>query len=78
MLTLDLLKRSGRVLASRCFLCGDKEETVDHLLVHCSKARLFLDLFLVIVGVNWVFPMSIREASSFDVAPLWGKNHKRT
>ena len=34
---------------------------VEHLLVHCSKARLLWDLLLAIVGVNWVFPFSIRE-----------------
>lgn len=34
---------------------------VDHLLVHYSKARLLSDLLLIIVGANWVFPVTIRE-----------------
>ena len=35
VLTLDNLKKKGRALANRCFLCGKEDETVDHLLVHC-------------------------------------------
>ena len=56
ILTLDHLKRRGRALANRCFLCEEEEVTVEHLLVHCSKARLLWELLFAIVGVNWVFP----------------------
>ena len=61
MLTLDQLTRRGRTFANRCFLCGEEEETVDHLLVHCSKARLLWDLLLSVVGINRVFSLSVRE-----------------
>ena len=30
VLTLDQLKRKERVIANRCFLCKEEEETVDH------------------------------------------------
>ena len=50
VLTLDQLKQRGRALAIRCFLCEEEEETVEHLLVHCSKARTLWDLILAIVG----------------------------
>ena len=40
VLTLDQLKSRGRALANRCFLCEDDKETIDHLLVHCKKARM--------------------------------------
>ena len=43
-------------------LCEKMEETVDHLLLHCSKARLMWDLLLAIVSVNWVFPLTVRES----------------
>ena len=56
VLTLDQLKRRGRALANRCFLCEEDEETIEHLLIHCSKARMLRDLFLLIVGSSWVFP----------------------
>ena len=61
MLTLDQLKKWGRTLANRCFLCGKDEETIDHLLLHCSMARLQWDFLLAIFGVNWVFPKSVSE-----------------
>ena len=57
VLTLDQLKRRGRTLANICFLC--EEEVVEHLLLHCPKAKLW-DLFLAILGVQWVFPFTIR------------------
>ena len=60
MLTLDYLKRRGRVLANRCFLCEEEEESIDHLLVHCSKAKVSWDIFLGLVGVSWVFPKSVK------------------
>ena len=61
VLTLDQLKKRGRSLANRCFLCGEGAETVDHLLIHCSKAKILWDLLLAIYGVSWVFPLSVKE-----------------
>ena len=52
VLTLDRLKQRGRSLANRCFLCGEGEETVNHLLIHCSKAKILWDLLLAIFGVS--------------------------
>ena len=40
VLTLDQLKHRGRVLVNRCFLCQEEEEIVEHLLVHCPRARM--------------------------------------
>ena len=61
ILTLDQLKRRGRVLANRYFLCEEDEETVDYLSVHCPKTKILWDLLLAIMGVNRAFPYSIRE-----------------
>ena len=37
ILTLDQLKRKGRILANRCFLCEEEEEKmVEHLLLQCQ------------------------------------------
>ena len=38
---LESAKEKGRALASQCFLCCE-EETIDHILVHCTKARILL------------------------------------
>ena len=59
ILTLDQLKRHGRAVANRCFLCEEDEETIEHLLIHCKKAKTLWDLFLSIVGTSWVFPCSV-------------------
>ena len=37
ILTRDKLQRRGIFLVNRCFLCQKAEESVDHLLLHCSK-----------------------------------------
>ena len=50
--TLDQLKKRGRSLANRCFLCGEGEEIVGHLLIHCLKAKILWDLLLAIFGVS--------------------------
>ena len=62
VLTLDQLKRRGIPLANRYFLCEDVEETIDHLLIHCSRAKRLWDLFLSIVDSNWVFPLTVRQS----------------
>ena len=59
MLTLDNLKRRGMVFANRCFLCEKDEETIDHLLIHCKSAKMLSDWLLSIVGISWVFPLSV-------------------
>ena len=40
VLTPDKLKRRGVILANRCFLCEEEEETIDHLLIHCPRAKM--------------------------------------
>ena len=40
VLTLDWLKRRGVTLANRCFLCEEEDESIDHLLIHCPRAKM--------------------------------------
>ena len=77
MLTLDQIKRRGIPLANRCFLCEDDEETIDHLLSHCSRAKMLWDLLLFIVDSNWVFPLTVSQSLlAWQGANVGGK-HKR-
>ena len=76
LLTQDQLKRRGRSLANRCFLCCE-EETIDHMLVQCEKARLLWQLLLAIVGVSWVFPKSICDSLLSWKGSFVGKKHKK-
>ena len=78
MLTVDQLKRRGRALANRCFLCEEDEEDINHLLLHCKKARMLWDLFLSIVGASWVFLNSvIQTLLSWQGAPMGKKRKKK-
>ena len=61
VLTQDQLKRRGWILANRCFLCCDDEETINHVLIHCPKARVLWNLMFSLFGVNWVLPLTIRD-----------------
>ena len=42
-------------------MCLKNEETIDHLLLHCSKSRTLWELLFTLVRVSWVVPSSIRE-----------------
>ena len=40
VLALDELKKRSWSLPNRCFLCCAAEETIDHLLIHCTKTKV--------------------------------------
>ena len=76
VLTLDQLKRRGKALANRCFLCEEKEEDIDHLLLHCKKVKMLWDLLLSIVGGSWVFPRTVIQCSFLGKGLRWVNNAK--
>ena len=76
VLTLDQLKRRGRPLANRFYLCED-EETIDHLLVHYSQASMLWELILAIVGIKWIFPFSVHQALLAWKGARVGKKRKK-
>ncbi|RVX16052.1 putative ribonuclease H protein [Vitis vinifera] len=76
-LTLDLVQKRGWVLANRCFMCLEKEETINHLLLHCSRTRALWDLLFALFGVSWVLPFSVRETLLSWNGFFMGKNRKK-
>ena len=74
---MDLIQKGGRALANRCFLCHEREETIDHLLFHCTKARVLWELFFSLVGVSWVLPSSIKETLLSWHGLVVGKKHMK-
>ena len=77
MLTLDQLKRRGWAFANRCFLCEEDEETIDHLLIHCKRAKTLWNLFLSVVGTSWVLPSSVLHTLLAWQRTAVGKKHKK-
>ncbi|RVW48620.1 Transposon TX1 uncharacterized 149 kDa protein [Vitis vinifera] len=61
VLTQDQLKRRGWFLANRCFLCCDDEETINHILIHCPKARVLWNLVFSLFRVNRVLQLTVRD-----------------
>ncbi|RVW38691.1 hypothetical protein CK203_077479 [Vitis vinifera] len=54
-----------------------KEETINHILIHYSKARVLWELVFALFGVMWVLPLLAR-----DTLPCWhgsfvGKKHRK-
>ncbi|KAL6343127.1 hypothetical protein AAG906_019670 [Vitis piasezkii] len=76
-LTLDKMQKRGWALANRCFLCLENEETIDHLLLHCSRTRVLWDLLFTILGVSWVLPCSVKETLLSWHGSFVGKKRKK-
>ena len=77
VLTLDQLKRRGIPLVNKCFLCEDEEETIDHLLIHCSRAKMLWNLFWAIMDYNWVFHLMVCQFLLAWQSASVGKKRKR-
>ena len=60
-LTLDQLQRRGWSFANKCFLCYTHKESIDHILLHCNKARVLWQLLFSLFGIPWVIHSSIRD-----------------
>ena len=70
-------KRRGISLANRYFLCEVDEETIDHLLIHCSRAKMLWDLIFSIADSNWVFPLTVCQFLLAWQSANVGKKRKR-
>ena len=61
VLTLDKLQRRGWQLPNRCYLCGCAEETIHHIVLHCTTVSALWEIIFNLVGVQWVFPKTVKE-----------------
>ena len=77
VLTLDRLQKRGWQLPNYCFLCGCEEKTVNHILIHCTVVRVLWDIVLILFGVQWVFPETVKEVLFSWRGSFVGKKGKR-
>ena len=61
VLTPYQLKRRGWNIANRSFLYCAEEETINHILIHCSKVRVLWDLVFALFDAKWVLSLSTRD-----------------
>ena len=61
---MDQLKKRGRFLANRCFFCCEEEDSIDHILIQCSRAKVLWELVFALFVVTWVLPFSVRDTLS--------------
>ena len=59
ILTAENLRHRGIILVNWCCMCKVAEESVEHLLLHCTYARELWDMIFVLFGVHWVMPRSV-------------------
>ena len=77
VLTLDRLQKRGWQFPNRCFLCGCEEETVNHILLHCTVVRVLWEIVLVLFGIQWVFPETIKDMLFSWRGSFVGKKRKK-
>ena len=58
---MDQLKKMDFQLASRCPLCKEDEENINHLLLHCPFVWGFWAALISLQGKEWVCPLLIKD-----------------
>ena len=77
ILTLDQLKKRRWSLPNRCFLCCVAKETIDHLLIHCTKTKVLWHLLFTLFSVLWVLPSSVKEVLLVWHGSFVGKKRRK-
>ena len=70
VLTLDQLNRRGFSLPNRCYLCGEEEENIDHLLIHYLKIRTLWFSLLTALDIACTPLMTKDVIISWNKIPL--------
>ena len=47
-------------MPNRCYMCEVEEETSDHIVLHCPKARMLWQLVFYFFNVQWVMHSLVR------------------
>lgn len=63
-LTQDNLCERSIPIVNRCYMCQQDFKTNRHLFLHCPVATDIWNMFLSVLGFNWVMPESTKDAYS--------------
>ena len=58
-------------------MCEEDEENIDHLLIHCKRAKMLWNLLLSIFGTSWVFPQTVLQTLLAWQGATVGNKRKR-
>lgn len=64
VLTQENLKKRKFQLGSRCYMCDEQTETVNHLFLHCKWADQLWRIFCSLRKIIWVKPKNIEQLFS--------------
>ena len=54
-----------------------QEESIDYILIHCTKTKVLWELLFALFGVMWILPLSIREILLGWHGSFMGKKRKK-
>ena len=66
-----ILKKMARLL------CCTAEKIIDHLLIHCIKAKVLWDLLFTLFSVSWVLHSSVKEVLLGRHGSFVGKKRRK-
>ena len=61
VLTMEHLKKRGFQMANKCPLCGEAEEDLNHLLIHCPSIWGLWKELISFPGLDLVYPLSPKD-----------------
>lgn len=58
-------------MPNKCHMCKREEESSDHMILHCSKARIMWSLVFTLYGMTWGNALfNKRKPTKFDMVLL--------
>jgi hypothetical protein len=75
ILTNDKLRKRRVILVDWCCMCKAAGESTDHLFLHCSMAKQLWDTILIMFGVQWVMPRTVKDLITCCPGALGRRRH---
>ena len=54
-----------------------EEESIDHIILHCTKARVLWELLFALFGVMWALTYLVRDILLGWYGSFMGKKHRK-